>query len=184
MSHINLGMRSAILPCAFFGISLILTALAQAQNRLEGLALSNDQPIQIQSDRLDVDDNAGTALFTGNVEVTQGPTKLRAGKMKVYYVDGGSGSAATGSSNIDRIEVDDKVYIKSGTQEATGDEGTFNMGTELLVLQGKRVVLSDGPNVVVGCKLTVQMKNGQAQVERCAGERVILQLDPKSKPTN
>ena len=30
------------------------------------------------------------------------------------------------------------------------------MKTEILVLSGKEVVLSEGPNVLIGCKLTVK----------------------------
>ena len=86
----------------------------------------------------------------------------------------------TGSSNIDHIEVDDKVYIKSDDQIATGDKGTFDMKTEVLVLSGAKVVLTQGPNVLVGCKLTVQMKTGLAQVEGCGG-RVQMSLTPDSQ---
>jgi lipopolysaccharide export system protein LptA len=108
--------------------------------------------------------------------------------MKVFYVkqenkDGtaaSTGSAMTGSSDIDHIEVDDKVYIKSDDQVATGDKGTFDMKTEVLVLSGDKVVLTQGPNVLVGCKLTVQMKTGLAEVEGCGG-RVQMSLTPDSQ---
>ena len=80
-----------------------------------------------------------------------------------------AGSATTGSANIDRLEVDGKVYVKSETQVATGDKGTFDMKTEILTLSGKEVVLSEGSNVLTGCKLTVDMKSGLAQVEGCGG---------------
>ena len=69
------------------------------------------------------------------------------------------------SAAIDRLEVDGKVYVKSDNQVATGDNGTFDMKTEVLVLSGKEVVLSEGTNVLVGCKLTVDMKTGQANVD-------------------
>ena len=49
---------------------------------------------------------------------------------------------------IDRLEVDGKVYVKSDNQVATGDSGTFDMKTEVLVLSGKEVVLSEGTNVL------------------------------------
>ena len=37
------------------------------------------------------------------------------------------------------------------------------MKTEMLVLSGKEVVLSEGTNVLNGCKLTVDMKTGLAE---------------------
>lgn len=163
-------------------------AYAQAQSsqsRLSGLKLSGKEPIQIESDKLEVREKESVAIFTGNVAVTQGTTLLKAGKMTVYYVNKGEGSATTGSADIDRLEVDDKVYLKSDTQVATGDRGTFDMKTEILVLSGKEVVLTDGPNILLGCKLTVQMKTGQAQVDGCpkdgGGGRVQMSLTPGSQ---
>ncbi len=161
------------------------------QGRLQGLSLSGKDPIQIESDKLEVHEADNVAIFSGNVTVVQGPTLLKAGKMTVYYVKDGKdgkegGSAATGSANIDRLEVDDKVYVKSNTQVATGDRGTFDMKSEVLVLSGKEVVLSEGTNVLVGCKLTVQMKSGEAQVDGCkkgndtGNGRVMMSITPNS----
>jgi lipopolysaccharide export system protein LptA len=162
----------------------VLSAQESTATRL-GLEMSGDEPIQIESDKLEVRESENIAIFSGNVSVTQGPTLLKSGKMTVYYAKDG-GSAATGSANIDRLEVEDKVYVKSDKQVATGDRGTFDMKTEVLVLSGKEVVLSEGPNVLVGCKLTVQMKTGEAQVDGCkTGEsgkgRVMMSITPGSQ---
>ncbi len=156
-----------------------------------GLTLSGKDPIQIESDRLEVVEAESKAVFTGNVNVTQGPTLMKSGKMTVFYVksggtEGAAAAPATGSSNIDRLEVDDKVYIKSEDQVATGDRGVFDMKTEILVLSGSQVVLSQGTNVLVGCKLTANMKTGRAQVEGCktAGSpsgRVMMSITPGSQ---
>lgn len=158
---------------ALFGLILAAFTAGSAfsqdtQGRLSGLKLSGNQPIQIESDKLEVKEAESMAIFSGNVSVVQGPTLLKAGKMTVFYAKDG-GSATTGSSNIDRLEVDGKVYVKSEAQVATGDHGTFDMKTEVLTLEGKQVVLSEGANVLTGCKLTVNMKSGQAEVEGCGG---------------
>lgn len=157
-------------------------ALAQnGQNQLTGLKLSGDEPIQIESDRFEVNEGESVGVFTGNVSVVQGPTLLKSGRMTVYY-DRNGGSATTGSAQIERLEVDGGVYVKSETQVATGERGTFDMNTEVLVLSGKEVVLSEGENVIVGCKLTVQMATGQATLESCkdggATNRVRMLLTP------
>lgn len=170
--------------------ALAAPALAQdGTSRLSGLKLSGDQPIQIESDKLEVRESESIAIFTGNVSVTQGPTMMKSGRMTVYYAKDGGGSAATGSANIDRLEVDDKVYVKSNDQVATGDKGTFDMKSEVLVLSGNEVVLSEGSNVLVGCKLTVQMRTGEAQVDGCkksgsTSGRVIMSITPGSAKSN
>ena len=122
------------------------------------------------------------AIFSGNVKVAQGKTTLRAGHMIVYYTAEG-GSVSSGAAAIDHIEVSQKVLLSSGKQNASADTGVFNMKTETLVLEGKKVVLSEGQNIFTGCKLTVLMKTGQATLDSC-GDRVRIQLDPKSGKTN
>lgn len=166
------------------------SAQSNATSQVSGLKLSGDKPIQIESDKLEVRQADSVAVFTGNVSVVQGPTVLKAGKMTVYYVrDAGANAngaeaasaAMTGSANIDHLEVDNKVYIKSDDQVATGDRGSFDMKSEVLVLSGSKVVLSQGDNVLVGCKLTVQMKTGLAQVDACGGRVMMSITPPKSR---
>lgn len=180
-----MGVRvtGAKLASALAAIVLIVAAPAMAQQtstqRL-GLKLSGDQPIQIESDRLDVNEQEAKAVFAGNVSVVQGATMMKAAKMTVFYVKQGDSKTPSTSSNIERLEVDGKVYLKSEAQVATGDRGTFDMKTEVLTLSGEKVVLSEGPNVLMGCKLTVQMKTGEAKFEACGG-RIKTLLTPGSQ---
>ncbi len=180
-----MGVRvtGAKLASALAGIVLIVAAPAMAQQsstqRL-GLKLSGDQPIQIESDRLDVNEQEAKAVFAGNVSVVQGATMMKAAKMTVFYVKQGDSKTPSTSSNIERLEVDGKVYLKSEAQVATGDRGTFDMKTEVLTLSGEKVVLSEGPNVLMGCKLTVQMRTGEAKFEACGG-RIKTLLTPGSQ---
>lgn len=164
------GCLAVALPAA--------SAWAQASS-IKGLSLSNNKPIQIESDKLEIREQEKRALFDGNVSVVQGAMTLKSAHMVVFYKDGG-GSISSGGTDIDRIEVSGKVSLVSGTQSASGEKGFFDMQSELLVLEGKQVVLADGPNVFTGCKLTVQMKNGQAKLDSCGG-RVKIQLDPESR---
>jgi lipopolysaccharide export system protein LptA len=155
-------------------------ALAQqASSKMAGLELSNDKPIQIESDKLEIRQQENKAVFTGNVLVVQGTTTLRAGHMVVYYT-GSGGSISSGNADIKTIDVSEKVYLESGEQQATADTGTFDMAAQTFVLKGDKVVLSEGANVFTGCQLTVLMETGEAQLESCGG-RVQIQLDPKSQ---
>lgn len=168
---------------ALLGIAILVGPQpAQAQtteSRMTGLALSGDEPIQIESDLLQINEETSQATFTGNVRVLQGDTVLQAGEMIVHYAKNG-GSVASGAADIREIDLFKKVLIRSGTQTATADTGNFNMANEVLVLSGEKVVLTDAENVFIGCKLTVQMQNGQAKLDSC-GRRVMIQLDPKSR---
>ncbi len=172
----------SILAGFLFVSASVLTSTASAQttsSQMNGLKLSNDQPIQIESDQLEIREQEKKAFFSGNVKVVQGTTTLQAGSMVVHYR--GEGSTVTqGNADIEKIDVAQKVFLSSGTQQATADKGYFDMTQQLFVLEGERVVLSEGQNVFVGCKLTVQMASGQAKLDSCGG-RVKIQLDPKSQ---
>jgi len=162
-----------------FGLAFSATAQTTS-SKMEGLKLSNDAPIQIQSDQLEIKDQEKRAFFTGNVQVVQGTTTMKAGKMTVLYKGEGA-SVTSGSTDIDKIFLDDTVFLTSGTQQATAEKGEFDMTSQTFVLSGKQVVLSEGANVFRGCKLTVQMATGQAKLDSCGG-RVEIMLDPKSRP--
>ncbi|OCI96960.1 cell division protein DivIVA [Rhizobium sp. AC27/96] len=203
-SIFNSRRRRAGLFCAIGALALFAAAEAGAQattSKMPGLAISKDQPIQIESDKLEIHDAESQAVFTGNVKVVQGTTTMQAGKMTVFYkkkqpTDANAPKPAdnpvakvakeqneslvSGNANIDHILVTDKVYLVSGTQTATAEDGSFDMTNQLAVLKGKKVVLTDGPNVFTGCQLTVHMATGEAQLDSCGG-RVQIQLDPKSQ---
>jgi lipopolysaccharide export system protein LptA len=152
-------------------VFLALAFPAQAQESsmpMSGLQLSSDEPIQIESDRLEVRDKENLAIFTGNVSVVQGESLLKAGRMIVYYMN--NGSAAAGTTAIDHLEFSETVYLQSEDQVATGDAGTFDMKTSIFVLTGKQVVLTQGESVLVGCKLVANTKAGTAKVDGCPEE--------------
>jgi lipopolysaccharide export system protein LptA len=162
-------------------MSACFSGQSGAAEKPGGLKLSGDGPVQIESDKLEVREKDNIAIFTGNVAVVQDKSLLKAGKLTVYYADDG-GSATTGTAKIERLEASEKVYMKSENQVGTGDAATFNMKTQILVLTGKQVVLTEGENIATGCKLTVQMGTGKAQLDGCG--RVSMVVSPKSAPKN
>jgi lipopolysaccharide export system protein LptA len=211
MQFSNTGLRKAVLGGAAAILALMAAFGANAQSttaKMPGLNISKDQPIQIESDKLEIHDQDSTAVFTGKVNVVQGTMSMQAGKMIVFYkkkpdaktpagdaaakpaTDAAakpaeaskkpSDSPISGNADIDHILVSEKVYLVSGTQTATADNGSFDMAGQLAILKGDKVVLTDGPNVFTGCMLTVHMNTGEAQLDSCGG-RVQIQLDPKSK---
>lgn len=174
------SISAALITVAALCLGAAAPAFAQNTTRqMDGMKLSNDEPIQIESDQLEIKEQEKRAYFTGNVKVVQGGTTMRAGKMTVLYT-GEGGSMTSGNTDIDKIFMDDKVFLSSGEQQATADKGQFDMASQTFVLTGDQVVLSEGQNVFKGCKLTVLMNTGEAKLDSCGG-RVEILLDPKSR---
>src|SRR5699024_5088784 len=105
MQQIEPGVVWRGLLAAAFAV-VTVTSLS-AQERATGVKLSGDEPIQIESDKLEVRENENVAVFSGNVSVVQGKTLLKSGKMTVHYTQGEGGSATSGSSDIERLEVEE-----------------------------------------------------------------------------
>ncbi|WEK51184.1 MAG: LptA/OstA family protein [Candidatus Kaistia colombiensis] len=86
-----------------------------------------------------------------------------------------------GAGSFTRIEASGKVYVNSGQQTATGDTAVVDMVGKLVTLSGN-VVLSQGPNVITGDKLTWDMTTGRARVDQKPGARIRGIFTPGSAP--
>lgn len=113
----------------------------------------------IDADRLEVDDAAGTATFTGNVVVVQPTLTLNAGKLVADYAKGGGGISrmtATGNVAITRKGAD-------VPETAKGDVAVYLPATQNLTMTGA-VTLTHGANVLTGDRLVYDMKAGKVNV--------------------
>ncbi|MDI4665432.1 organic solvent tolerance protein OstA [Xanthobacter autotrophicus] len=171
---------------AVLGIAASTGASAQTSNvpnALQGFARNRDQPVRINADSLEVRDKDKVAVFSGNVLVTQGDTTLRSRDLMVYYE--GSVAQQTGgeqASGVDpsqkgqirKLEAVGGVVVKTKEQTASGDSGVFEMKTNTVTLVGKPVILTQGPNVIRGQKLVVDLISGVSKFEGGRVESLIV----------
>ncbi|HZP75833.1 MAG TPA: LptA/OstA family protein [Pseudolabrys sp.] len=185
-----------------FSIAILASpplAAAQTQgppNALQGFSQNRDQPVHIEAATLEVRDKDQVATFSGNVHVTQGDTGLRCKSLVVYYeqnakdqkpapataAKGGMKQAEpgpTGQQQIKRLEAKGGVIVTQKEQTATGDSGIFDMRSNTVTLLGN-VVMTQGPNVLRGEKLIVDLTSGVSRVE--GGKGVQALINPGSAP--
>ena len=132
------------------------------------------------------------AIYSGNVVVIQGDTKMTCSVMTVFldraaHPGGlqtcGRASGPTADSGIRHLDATGPVTVISKTQVATGDHGSYDKAEDKVWLIG-HVTLSDGKNVTKGDKLTYDLKNGLATVDPSAKSgRVHGQFVPNRTPT-
>ncbi len=84
----------AVGAIGLFGVAMIsVPTFTNAQgsgNAFSGYSSQNaNKPIDIESDRLEVDDKTNIATFTGNVSATQGDYNLKSQKLEVTYAKAG-----------------------------------------------------------------------------------------------
>ncbi len=172
-------------------LALPVSAAWAQFNSLSGA--DSKKPIDIESDRLEVDDKNHTAVFIGNVSATQGDNNLKAPRLEVFYenasqpqagdkggqtskaakpVKAASAGASTpgdpmSSGQIKRIHATGGKVVVISTkdqQEATGDDAIYEVKAQLITMTGKEVVLTQNKNKVKGTKLVIDLATGKATV--------------------
>jgi lipopolysaccharide export system protein LptA len=144
-------------------------------NALQGFSQNRDKPIKITSATLEVRDKDKMATFSGDVHLVQGDTTMRSQTLVVFYDEdaakpSASGQAATQQNQeIKRVEAKGKVIVVQKDQTATGESGIFDMKSNTVTLLGN-VVISQGPNVVKGDTLTVDMTTGVSRILCAKGQ--------------
>ncbi|MDN3525529.1 lipopolysaccharide transport periplasmic protein LptA [Halomonas sabkhae] len=93
-------MRPTLPPLLGLAVTLLLTPVPQA------LALEGDAsaPIQVEADRLELDDQAGTAVYQGEVRIQQGSMKLQGERVEIRRNDAGQLSRAIATGGRAYIE--------------------------------------------------------------------------------
>ncbi len=129
-------------------------------------------PVNVESDRLDVDDGAKQAVFTGNVKAVQGAFVIRSAELTATYLgsaglSGPSDAAASagGAAKLTRVQARKKVEVTSREgQNAKGDWADFDIKSNTATLGGD-VILTQGKNVVRGTRLDIDMTTGESVIK-------------------
>lgn len=130
-------------------------------------------PVNVEADRLDVDDKAKQAVFSGDVKAMQGDFVIRSAELTASYSGtAGLNSATTAqtaspdtAAKLTRIQARKKVQVTSKDgQNATGDWADFDTRLNTATLGGN-VVLTQNKNVVRGTKLVIDMNTGESVIK-------------------
>lgn len=150
--------------------TLLLPAPAAAQStevQLGGIRTDPNAPVEITADRLEADQNAGIAVFTGNVVMIQGPMRLTAPRVDVFY-------ATDGSGDMDRAHATGGVTMTSGEDAAEGQEAVYTIADGVVVMTGDVLLLQRG-QTIAGQRFTANLDDGTGVMEG----RVAVVLPPR-----
>jgi lipopolysaccharide export system protein LptA len=153
-----------------FGIILATAALAatgafaqvtqeQPVSALKGH--NSNAPVDVSADRIEVQDRADRAVFTGNVHVTQAELMLDTPRLTVAYA-GGAGTS--GGAQIKRLDAAGGVVVRSPSETAKGDFGVYDLDRKLITLIGN-VQLTRENNQVSGARLVIDLDSGRAVID-------------------
>jgi len=139
---------------------------------------SGGGPIDIAADELELIDAQHLAIWRGAVEALQGKNRVRANQISIYFsgkpTAGASGSGPAPGKNwgrVERVEAEGDVFFISPSQTARGDRGLYQAGSDSITITGD-VIVAQGPSVVHGDKLIIDMKTNQARMVAAGQTRV------------
>jgi lipopolysaccharide export system protein LptA len=149
-----------MLKAWFLAAALILAPFAATAAGTDiafgGFKTDPTLPVQVSADQLSVNQADGTAVFTGNVVVTQGTMTLQAASLQVQY--------ASDQQSIARLLAKGGVKLAAGGEVASSQTADYAPETGALILQGD-VVLTQGNSAISGQLLTISLKTGLGTME-------------------
>ena len=140
------------------------TARAQGQQQPPSALRGHDSnaPVDVTADRIEVQDRADRAVFSGNVHVTQARLTLDTSRLTVAYSGGAGGGG--GGVQIRRLDAAGGVVVRSPSETARGDFGIYDLDRKLITLIGN-VQLNRQDNRVSGARLVIDLDSGRAVID-------------------
>ena len=183
--------------CGLLALTAPLNAVAERADR--------DKPVNLEADKVTVDDRQQLHIYEGNVILTQGSLTIKAGKLHVKqdaqgYQRGIAFSGAKGVASFsqrregrsdyvegeaERIEHDmrtekteffNRAHVRSGLDEVKGQYIVYDLKTENYVVTSGPNGTSAAPGAGERVRVTIQPRN---QTAVPAATTVIPSKEPK-----
>ncbi len=153
MTYAN-AFRAALIVASLILVPTL--SAAQGTNVAFGtIRQDSSAPVEVTADNLSVNQDDGTALFTGNVVIGQGEMRLSGDKVLVVYRQDTRGIA--------RLEATGNVVLVSGPDAAEAKRADYDIDTGVITMTGD-VLLTQGQSALTSDRMTVQLDDGTAQM--------------------
>jgi lipopolysaccharide export system protein LptA len=155
---------SAMTRLRFLLLAPLLLAVAPAAGQQSGgrTSFSSNSPVDVEADRIEVQDRADRAIFSGSVVARQGNMTINSARLTVIYTN-------TSGVDVQRLEATGGVTLRTPSETARGNVGLYDVDRRLVTLIGD-VHLTQGQNRVQGGRLTLDLNSHRAVLTGGAGQ--------------
>lgn len=119
------------------------------------------QPVDIESNTMEIIDAKNQAIFTGKVVAKRGETTLHAAKLVADFIKEKK-KDGTNKTVVTFLNATGGVLIITKTQRITGKWARMDVKADKAVVGGDRVVVKQGNSIITGKKLNVNLKTDQS----------------------
>ena len=162
-------MQAKTLLCGALALLLATPVWAQGTGlSFSGLNAVRGLPVEIRSDQLSVDNTTGETVFSGNAVLGQGDMRIAAPRIRIVY-------APQDGNRIERLEASGGVTLVTAEEAAEAQTAVYEVTAGTVAMRGS-VILTQGPNVLSGDRLDVNVRTGQGRMD--GNVRTIIQTTP------
>ncbi len=136
------------------------------------------EAIHITSDKMEVKDQKGTVIFSGNVVAKKGNLTIYSDILEVFYAKKAAGKKSVPAGRdtkekrrLKKIVARGHLRIVQGKRRATAREAVYYKPQEKIVLI-KDARIWDGKNTIKGDKVTLFVNENRSVVESSGKDRV------------
>jgi lipopolysaccharide export system protein LptA len=167
------------------------TALTAAAFALAGVGAAHAQissgggPISYSADNLQYADGQRQLILTGDVDLVQGDSRLRADRLTLFFSESTASQQdrqGLASGDIQRMIAEGDVYYVRPAQSARGNRAVYDVSTDSVTFTGNVVVASD-ENVIRGETMVLNVNSRRTVIRPQPGERVRGVFVPRSSST-
>ena len=151
-------MHMSIAITALAALSLGGAALAQSSGPTSALkGHDSNAPVDVDADRIEVQERADRAIFAGNVRARQGNLTLQTARLTLAYTSGGG-------IQIRRLDASGGVTVTSPSETARGNFAVYDLDAKLITLIGD-VRLARQGSTINGSRLLIDLNTGRAVMD-------------------
>ncbi|MCW5205030.1 lipopolysaccharide transport periplasmic protein LptA [Desulfobulbus sp. US1] len=149
--------RKILQAAIIFGILLVAIS--------SGFCQGDDDPINIEADRMISQEEKNSVVFIGNVDASQGKVTIRTDEMTIYYQPNDPKKAKDQSRQVEKMICVGKVKITQEDWLGTGDRMEYYADARKVILHGNAKTWQ-GKNMVSGKTITYYLDEKRSEVER------------------
>ena len=136
----------------------LLAAVAPASGQQSGRSgFNSNAPVDVEADRIEVQDRADRAIFSGNVIARQGNMTMNAARLTVAYTD-------TRGVDVQRLEASGGVTLRTPSETARSSFALYDVNRRIVTMTGG-VQLTQGQNRVQGGRLVLDLNSHRAVMD-------------------
>ncbi len=180
----TMDLETKIRKGTFTGnVAVRMTQDPNAPKAAVGMGKDARAPLDVQSQKLDIDDTAKYAYFTGGVTAKQGESQLNSSTLHVTYegktpaLPGqptlvAAAPAEQAQSRVSKLLANGQVVITSGVdRRVTAETVEFDVPADTALFTGPVVEIQQGRNRLLGRRLSVNRKAGTSRLDSPAEGR-------------